>query len=125
MGGYSPSPQVVQTVRGNRIVEAPVACFDWLGKRRAIGGGGYFRLWPYWVIRKAWRQCEACGRPGIVYMHPYEYDPSEMDAFKDKVSLKMRLHQGIGRKGIPSKVGRLLHDFEFACLKDVLADYLE
>jgi len=125
MDGYPPQPQIVQTAKGNRIVEAPVACFDWLGKRRAVGGGGYFRLWPYWVIRKAWRQCEARGRPGIVYMHPYEYDPSEITAFKDKVSLKMRLHQGIGRKGFPSKICRLLHDFEFGCLKDVLADYLE
>ncbi|MCD4823076.1 MAG: DUF3473 domain-containing protein [Phycisphaerae bacterium] len=121
---YPPSPQIVETAKGNRLVEAPVACFDWLGKRRAVGGGGYFRLLPYWVIRKAWRQCEKNGRPGITYMHPYEYDPSEMDAFKDKVSLKMRLHQGLGRKGFPNKVDRLLHDFEFASLKDILAKFL-
>lgn len=125
MDGYPPEPRIVTTGRGNRLVEAPVACFDWLGKRRPVGGGGYFRLWPYWVIRKAWRQLERAGRPGIVYMHPYEYDPSEMSAYKDKVSLKSRLHQGLGRKGFAGKIDRLLRDYTFGPIRDVIAPLLE
>jgi polysaccharide deacetylase family protein (PEP-CTERM system associated) len=123
--GYPPEPRIVATPKGNRIVEAPVACFDWLGKRRAMGGGGYFRLWPYWVIRKAWRQLERLGRPGIVYMHPYEYDPSEMSEYRGSVPLLMRLHQGIGRKGFPRKVDRLLKEFQFGPIREVIGPLLE
>ena len=122
--GYPPEPRIVTTPRGHRLVEAPVACFDWLGKRRPVGGGGYFRLWPYAVIRRAWRQLERRGRPGIVYFHPYEYDPTEMDAFRGQVSLKWRLHQGLGRKGFARKVDRLLAEFSFGPMGDVLADLL-
>ena len=123
--GYPAEPRVITTSRGHKLVEAPVACFDWLGKRRAVGGGGYFRLWPYWVIRKAWRQLEKLGRPGIVYMHPYEYDPTEMAQFRQSLSLKLRIHQGLGRASFPRKVDRLLKEFSFAPLAEVLAPLLQ
>jgi len=124
IAGYPPAPRLVTTTRGNRIVEAPVACFTWLGRRIPVGGGGYFRLWPYWFLRKAWRRIEAAGRPGIVYMHPYEYNPQQMDAYRDTVSWRTRLHQGLGRKAFPSKVDRLLADFQFGPMREVLADLL-
>jgi len=123
--GYPPEPRVVTTPGGNRIVEAPVACFDWLGGRRPVGGGGYFRLWPYWVIRKAWRQLERIGRPGVVYFHPYEYDPVEMRVYGVRVPLRRRLHQGLGRKGFPRKIDRLLRDFSFGPMSEVLRPLLE
>jgi polysaccharide deacetylase family protein (PEP-CTERM system associated) len=122
---YEPSPRLLTLPGGGRIVEAPVACFDWLGRRRAVGGGGYFRLWPRWVLHKAWRQIERAGRPGIIYMHPYEYDPSEMTAFRSRLSLKTRLHQGLGRRGFPGKVDSLLRAFGFGPIRDVLADLLK
>lgn len=121
---YPPEPRIITTPRGHRLVEAPVACFDWLGKRRAVGGGGYFRLWPYRVIRKAWRQLEGQGRPGIVYFHPYEYDPAEMSAHAKDIALRVRLHQGLGRRGFPRKIDRLLSEFAFGPMKAVLADLL-
>jgi len=125
IAGYPPEPRLIESPRGHPLVEAPVASFDWLGKRRPVGGGGYFRLWPWWVIRKAWRQLEAAGRPGIVYMHPYEYDPIEMGVYRAHVPLKRRLHQGIGRKGFPSKIDRLLEEFRFGAMDEVLAPLLE
>ena len=121
---YPPEPRVLETPRGRRIVEAPIACFDWMGKRRPVGGGGYFRLWPYCVIRKAFRQLDRVGRPGVVYFHPYEYDPTEMAAYRQSVSLKMRLHQGLGRRGFAGKVNRLMSDFRIGPLREVLADLL-
>jgi len=122
--GYPPEPRIVETPRGQRIVEVPVACFDCLGKRRPVGGGGYFRLWPYWVIRKAFRQLDRLGRPGIVYLHPYEYDPAEMQSYGNAVPLKTRLHQGLGRKGYSVKIDRLLADFDFGPVRDIIAPLL-
>lgn len=118
---YPPEPRVIEAPGGGRLVEVPVACFDWLGKRRPIGGGGYFRLFPYWVLRKAWRQLEAQGRPGVVYMHPYEFDPEEMNVYKDSVPWKRRLQQGLGRKRFPRKVERLIGEFEFGTIGELIA----
>ena len=77
------------------------------------------------MIRGAWRQLERLGRPGIVYMHPYEYDPREMDAYAHCVPLRQRLHQGLGRRGFPKKIDRLLREFAFGPMRAVLADLLE
>jgi len=123
--GYPPGPRIVITSRGHRLVEAPVACFDWLGGRRPVGGGGYFRVWPYRIIRKAWRQLERIGRPGIVYMHPYEYDPREMDAYRTSVPFLRRIHQGLGRHGFPRKIDKLISEFSFGTMREVLAPLLE
>lgn len=123
--GYPPEPRVVQTPGGYQLVEAPIACFNWLGGRKPVGGGGYFRLWPYWVIRKAWRQLEQLQRPGVVYMHPYEYDPTEIHTFRRQLSLKQRIHQGLGRRGFARKVERLLSTFQFGTLEEVVSPLLE
>jgi polysaccharide deacetylase family protein (PEP-CTERM system associated) len=123
--GYPPEPRIIETQAGNRIVEAPLACFDWLSKRRPCGGGGYVRLLPYWMLRKAWRQMDRVDRPGVLYMHPYEYDPGEMSQFKSSVSLKQRLHQGIGRKGFARKIDRLMEDFQFGTISDVVGTLLD
>ena len=121
---YPMAPAVVETPSDRRIVEAPVAVFTALGKRVPVGGGGYFRLWPYAVIRQAWRQMEKSGRPGIAYIHPYEYDPTEMSQYRHLVSIKGRIHQGLGRRSLPKKVRRLLSDFTFGPIREVIADQL-
>jgi hypothetical protein len=58
-------------------------------------------------------------------MHPYEYDPVEMGVYRAHVPLKQRLHQGIGRKGFPRKIDRLLADFRFGAMDDLLRPLLE
>jgi polysaccharide deacetylase family protein (PEP-CTERM system associated) len=124
IAGYPPQVRVVQGPRGGRIVEVPVASVDWLGRRVPVGGGGYFRLWPYAVLRRAWRRMERLGRPGIAYLHPYEFDPAQMAAYRGRVSWRMRLHQGLGRKGFPAKVDRLLREFRFGAIEEVIGDLL-
>ncbi len=123
--GYEPGPQIITTPRGHKLVEAPVACCHLLGKRIPIGGGGYFRLWPYLFIRNAWKQLERVGRSGIVYMHPHEYDPREMAAYRGQVPLKRRIQQGLGRMAFPHKIDRLLKEFSFGPMNEVLAPWLE
>jgi len=125
VAGYPPEPRVIETPRGQRLVEAPVACVDWLGRRWPVGGGGYARLWPYAMLRRAWRRIEHQGRPGIMYFHPYEYDPGEMRAYSREFPLRLRLQQGLGRRGVPRKVDRLLAEFRFGPMGEVLAPLLE
>jgi len=123
--GYPPEPRIVETRRGRRLVEAPVACVDWLGRRWPVGGGGYVRLWPYAFLRRAWRRLERIGRPGIVYFHPYEYDAGEMQAYSREFPLRLRLQQGLGRRSVPRKLDRLLAEFRFGPMGEVLAPLLE
>lgn len=122
---YPLEPRIVDTSEGRRIVEAPIAVFQFMGRRVPVGGGGYFRLWPYGVIRRAWRQMERMNRPGVMYMHPYEYDPGELEMYRGSVGWKTRLHQGLGRASFPRKVDRLLQEFHFGSLSESLKTLLE
>jgi len=122
---YPLIPQVITTSRGNTLVEAPVACFSVAGIRLPVGGGGYFRVWPYRVIAHAFRQMSRQGRPGVIYLHPYEFDTEEMAHYRGAVGLKTRLAQGLGRKHTWRKLHRLLHDFQLGPYQDVLSPLLD
>ena len=124
MDGCRLEPHVVTAPGGRRIVEAPPMCVRWMGRLWPMAGGGYFRLWPGFLIRHLWSRLERQGRPGVLYIHPYEYDPGEMAARRGSVSLKRRIHQGLGRKRFPRKIDRLLRAFQFTSLAEVLGDLL-
>jgi polysaccharide deacetylase family protein (PEP-CTERM system associated) len=123
--GYPPQPHVVTTSSGQRIVEAPVACVDMLARRIPCAGGGYVRLLPGWALRYAWRHLEQQGRAGILYMHPYEYDPTEIAFYRNDFSWRKRLHQGLGRKGFPRKIDMLLRSMKWTSVRNVLEPWLK
>jgi len=125
VANYPLEPRIITTPNGHKMIEAPVTCFGLFGGRLPVGGGGYFRLWPSWAIEMIWRALEKRGRSGILYMHPYEYDPVEIDQYREDVALLDRLHQGIGRRSFSRKIDRLLDHFNFAPLEDVLSPLLE
>ena len=37
-------------------------------------GGGYFRLFPFWLTKKLIQHCQGNKRPIIFYAHPWEFD---------------------------------------------------
>jgi hypothetical protein len=54
-------------------------------------------------------------------MHPYEVDAGEMQAVKQNygnIPLKWRLSQFSGRGGIPSKLQRLIRDYDMMSFRD-------
>jgi len=78
------------------IIECPIAAMRWLGKNRPVGGGGYHRLLPNFLIQKAARRIIA-ERLFVYYCHPYEFNPHEFREISVKIPLLLRLHQGLGR----------------------------
>lgn len=113
-------PHRLKTPSGYEIKEFPVASYRVAGRRRPTGGGGYFRLFPYSVLRRGVKQLNDEGYSATIYMHPYEYAPSEFRELDYPVPLKTRLHQGLGRKRFPVKVDRMLAEFRFGTVQDVI-----
>lgn len=72
-----PNAPRVPFVAGCGIVEFPITTFRMFGKHIPAGGGGYFRLTPYWwsdwTIQNAERQLPMV----INYFHPWEIDPHQ------------------------------------------------
>jgi polysaccharide deacetylase family protein (PEP-CTERM system associated) len=103
---------------GGEIWELPMPVYRRLGYPLPIGGGGYFRLYPYVVTRHGLRDINREGRPFVAYLHPWELDPDQprfapgrLRAFRHYVNL----HRTEGR------LEKLLRDFRFGTISQVLA----
>jgi hypothetical protein len=98
--------------------EVPLAVLELGGARLPVAGGGYFRLYPLWLTRWAIRRLERAGRPAVVYLHPWEFDPGQ-PAVPGLGRLRTFRHRvGIGRTA--EKLARLLREFRFAPARTVL-----
>ena len=62
---------------GGELLEFPPLTWDILGRHVPVGGGGYLRLFPLWLMQKGLRQKEAQGVPGCIYLHPWEIDAEQ------------------------------------------------
>jgi polysaccharide deacetylase family protein (PEP-CTERM system associated) len=103
--------------------EFPPSTLRVLGRNMPFGGGGYLRLLPYWVVRTSIRRLNAGGTPAIIYLHPYELDPEDVQAPHGGRGLSYWF-QRLNRGGNPRKIRRMLEDFEFAGIRDVFASVL-
>lgn len=120
--GFERGYSIIRTASGP-IEELPVSVleFAWPGQVRIpIGGGGYFRLFPAWVLRCGLLKLERQGLPFIIYCHPYEFNSQEWRQISKHVPRYRRLHQGLGRKGFQEKVAQLFILRRFASMSDVL-----
>jgi polysaccharide deacetylase family protein (PEP-CTERM system associated) len=111
-------PHRVAAGRQGQIAEFPLSTVTPLGWRVPVAGGGYFRLLPYALTRRALRHLnEREGQPGVVYLHPWEIDPGQP---RLPVGWLTGLRHSVNMGGTESKLRRLLREFRFAPVRDVL-----
>jgi polysaccharide deacetylase family protein (PEP-CTERM system associated) len=99
------------------IWEFPPPVSRILGWSVPVGGGGYFRLYPYRLTRRLLQSINAEGRPFAVYLHPWEID-SEQPRFNPGFFRGFRHYVGLGKT--ESRLSRLLNDFPFGTLTQAL-----
>lgn len=121
IAGWDLGPHVVKLPGGREILEVPVAIATLAGMRIPVAGGGYFRLLPRTVLDLALRSVLSSGRPVILYCHPYEFSPEEMDEYRGRVSPAFRFTQGLGRTSFIRRVHYLLGNLPFGRFDEVMA----
>jgi len=80
----------IPTAAGD-LREFPISTISLLGQNFPVGGGGYFRLLPYPLIRYAIRCINARNQSAVFYLHPYELDTEELRHPLPNESRKTRL----------------------------------
>jgi polysaccharide deacetylase family protein (PEP-CTERM system associated) len=105
---------------GAELVEFPLATTVLLGRRVPAAGGGYFRLFPSPYHRMAMRRLNQMGGPAMTYFHPYEIDRHEIPRSPHRIPLRLRLSQGLGRRGVERRLARLVREFTWATARDWL-----
>ncbi|MEM7587729.1 MAG: XrtA system polysaccharide deacetylase [Acidobacteriota bacterium] len=72
---FSRHPCWAPVTNGRRIKEFPLTTLAVPGCNLGVAGGAYLRLLPLALLQYAFRRSAARGRPGILYVHPWELDP--------------------------------------------------
>ena len=93
------------------LIEWPVTTARLLGRTVPVGGG-FFRLLPYSLSRRALRQLNGKdGRAAILYFHPWEIDADQPRVTKASLRSKLRHYTNLSR--MEAKLGRLIDDFRW------------
>ena len=113
-------PFVIHQSGTQKLVEFPMTTAKLGSKNLPLGGGAYLRLLPYQYMRWGMRRVNREGEPALVYLHPWEIDP-------DQPRIKSRGKRGFSTHylrldAMEDKLRRLLSDFRFAPMSQVLAE---
>jgi polysaccharide deacetylase family protein (PEP-CTERM system associated) len=94
------------------VLELPVATVRMFSKNWPAGGGGYFRLLPYFISRWSIRRINDVDRkPAMFYFHPWELDPDQPRV--KGIRAKTRFRHYVNLKRTEPRLRRLVADFRW------------
>lgn len=119
MANYgAPVPSIVR--HGNtEIKEFPVSIKTFAGKNLIFSGGGYFRLFPYPLLKSWSKEAEKNGYL-LSYIHPRDLDGGQ--PMLEGLPLARKFKSYVGTKGAAKKLELYLKDFHFTDVATAAAE---
>jgi len=112
-------PTILNLSNGSQLKEFPVNTKNLFGKNLVFSGGGYFRFFPYFII-KNW----ALETPYLMtYFHTRDFDPGQ--PMIDSLPVMRKFKSYFGLSWAFAKFQKLLGDIEFISIEeaDKLVDW--
>ena len=109
--GFAAEPTILSTHNGD-IKEFPISLGKVLGREIVFSGGGYFRVMPYWLLKKLTKESPYL----MSYFHPSDFDPGQPNM--PQLSLMRQFKNRVALKGSYEKFKRYIADFDFESMKD-------
>lgn len=110
-GGYpsfgKAEPAIIE-MNGKQLKEFPISCRQMFGEHVVYQGGGYFRLFPYTLIKRLAKQDH---NYLLSYIHPRDLDPGQ--PMVPGLSPIREFKSYVGLKHSEKKLRRFLTDFHF------------
>lgn len=107
-------PSIIR-VEGTELKEFSICSKELLGHQVIFSGGGYFRLFPYRIIKRWFAERDYT----ISYIHPRDLDAGQPMIQGLPFSRKFKSY--IGLQGAEHKLRRLLSDFSFTDISTAAA----
>ncbi len=113
--GIPGAPRFSYVLPGCDIVELPISTARFLGRNIPVAGGGYFRLFPYWITRFFLRKINREDkRPFVFYLHPWEVDPGQPRFSQASPFSRFRHYNNLNKTA--GRFRQLLQDFSFGAI---------
>jgi polysaccharide deacetylase family protein (PEP-CTERM system associated) len=116
MPGANPWCHIQKTEAGD-LWEVPPSTLKVGPLRVPVAGGGYFRLYPYRLLRRFLYRVASQGHPLIIYLHPWELDPEQPRMVGSLVS---RFRHYVNLHKTESRLRRLVTDFKFVPIQQAV-----
>jgi len=120
IAGWELGPHRIGLAGGASLLEVPVAIWSPGPLRLPVAGGGYLRLLPGPVVERGLRAILRSRRPPILYCHPYEFSPDELDDYRGQVPSRFRASQALGRTAFLRRLRALLTTLPFGRFDETL-----
>ena len=119
--GIPDAPRHAYTCRDG-LLEIPITTLPLGGRNMPVGGGGFFRLYPYrfskWALTRINREEQAAA---LFYFHPWELDPDQPRP--TGVSLKSRFRHYLNLHRMETRLNRLCCDFTWGRMDHLFLDH--
>lgn len=104
---YGHAKPSIIVYEGMTLKEFPINLFNIGASNLIFSGGGYFRILPYWMIKKMTRKSDYV----MTYFHPRDFDFNQ--PVIQELSRLRKFKSYVGLKSAFDKLERLISDFEF------------
>lgn len=110
--GMPDAPRFPFMVAGGRLLEIPITTVSLAGRNINCGGGGWFRLFPYALTRRALhRVTQEEQKAAVFYFHPWEIDPEQPR--QSDLPLKTHFRHYLNLRRMEARLRRLFEDFRW------------
>ena len=104
--------------RSEGIVEIPIPTIADNDVNKGIGGGGYFRLYPYWLSkRRIDKYLGSTPQPYNFYFHPWEIDVDQPRV--KNAPFKSKLRHYVNLNVMEKKLVKLMQDYRWSSMEEV------
>lgn len=112
-------PALIKLEDGKEIKEFPINTHTIFGKQLVFSGGGFFRLFPYQIIKHWGKQTDYM----MTYFHTRDFDPNQ--PMIKSLPLMRKFKSYVGLSSSFAKFQKLLNDFDFVDIEqaDALVDW--
>jgi polysaccharide deacetylase family protein (PEP-CTERM system associated) len=111
--GYGKSePATLILANGKKLKEFPMNVYSFLGKNVVFSGGGFFRFYPYMLI-KYWASRSSYL---MTYFHPRDFDPDQ--PVIKSLPFKRKFKSYVGLSESFGKFQKFLCDFDFLSVRE-------
>lgn len=110
------TPSLITTPKGRQLLEVPVSTVPLPRLNIPVGGGAYFRIYPYRMQRFLLRRLQKRGDHIGFYIHPWEVDANHPHL---DLPFRVRATHYYNLKSTYPKLNSLFSDFNFRSYQDM------